>query len=53
MYASAVDNAEELLHRGQNGCTSARNIFQRIREPMRRRAEAYVAVRGQYFGHLL
>jgi hypothetical protein len=47
-----MDTAEELLYRVQNGSTSVGNtsgMFQLVHQSRHRRAEACVAMEGQYF----
>lgn len=56
VYASPVNNVQELRERVQNACQTIRNnagIFGRVRQSLMRRANACIAANGGHFEHLL
>lgn len=56
VYSTPVQSVEELKNRITNSCEQIRNtpgIFQRVRESMRRRAEACILAGGGHFQQLL
>lgn len=56
VYASPVNNVQELRERVQNACQTIRSnagIFGRVRQSLMRRANACIAANGGHFEHLL
>lgn len=56
VYSTPIETLEQLRNRIIEGCETIRNIpriFERVRQSMRRRAEACIEARGSHFHHFL